>query len=431
MQERMLVRGGRVVDPSQGIDHVIDIGIADGMIVPAAEAAGGLVVDAGGLVVAPGLIDLHVHLRDPGQTHKEDVASGTRAAAAGGFATVLAMPNTRPPMDTAEAVADSLARAREFGAVRVLQAGCLSIGLAGRDLTDFAALREAGIAALTDDGRCVQSNAAMLDALRRARALGLPVLDHCEDEGLVAGGCVHPGEWAKTLEAPPLSAAAEEVIVARNAILAREADWPVHIQHVSSGLSVDLIRWAKRRGIRLTGEAAPHHICLTAEACLEHGTNAKMNPPLRGGEDRAAIVAGLRDGTLTVIASDHAPHSAEEKDVPFRSAPFGIVGVEVALGLCLSEFYHTGLLPLADLLAKFTCGPAAVLGRPLGTLAPGAPADLTFIDVDRRWTVDVAQFYSKSRNCPYHGRACRGRAEATLSGGRWAYRAAGFEERLT
>jgi len=430
MQERLIIRNARVVDPSCGDDDVRDVGVADGLIVPPSQAGGGACLDARGLALTPGLIDLHVHLRDPGQIDKEDIASGTRAAAAGGLTAVLAMPNTRPPMDNADALRATLARAQEFAAVRVLQAGALSIGLAGRELADFAALRAAGAAALTDDGRCVQSNALMLEALRRARALGLAVLDHCEDEGLAARGCVHPGELARSLGALPMAAAAEEAVVARDAVLAREAGWPVHIQHVSSGLSVDLVRWARSRGLPLTAEAAPHHICLTAEACLEHGTNAKMNPPLRGADDRRAILDGLQDGTITVIASDHAPHTAAEKDVAFQEAPSGIVGVEVALALCLGELYHSGRLPLLDFVGKFTTGPARVLGLPMGTLAAGAPADLTFIDVDREWVIDVRQFLSRSRNCPYHGRRCRGRAVATLVGGRWAWRDPEFDSRL-
>lgn len=418
----MILRGARVIDPAHGLDAVRDLAIAEGRVaLPGDLPADAEIVRMDGCVITPGLVDLHVHLREPGQAHKETIETGTRAAAAGGFTTILAMPNTAPAIDTPEQVRDILSQYARRAAVRVLQSAALSHGRHGETITDAAALKGAGAAALTDDGSCIQNPALMRDAMRRAAAAGLPVIDHCEDVPLARGGAMRAGPVADRLGLPGMPAAAEELMVARNILLAAELGAPVHLQHLSSARSAALLRWAKGQGIPVTGEVTPHHLCLTAEACAEHGTLAKMNPPLGTEADRQALIAALADGTIDAVATDHAPHAAEEKARPFAAAPFGIIGLETALALCLTELVHTGRMPLAVLVERLTAAPRRILGLPSGSLVPGAPADLAVFDPNREWTVTAADLFSKSHNTPFLGRRCRGRVLCTMIDGRRVY----------
>lgn len=423
MSASYILRGARVIDPANGVDGIRDVGVADGLIVPVRSLPKSATVhDLSGLIVAPGFIDLHVHLREPGQTHKEDIATGTRAAAAGGFTTVLAMPNTVPAIDRVDRLAAVLASVRERAAVRVLQTAALSVDRLGKALTDAAALKRVGAAALTDDGTCIQDSALMLEAFRQAREAGLTVIEHCEDERVAAGGAMHDGAVARGLGLRGQPRAGEELIVARDLVLACETGARVHLQHLSSAGSVAWVRCARSQGITVTAEVTPHHLCLTHNACIEYGTNAKMNPPLREESDRRALISGLQDGTITVIATDHAPHSAEEKAASFERAPFGIVGFETAVPVCLNTLWHGGLLSLPRLIAAFTQGPRDVLGMTgCGSLEAGAPADITILDVEREVVLDTATFRSKSRNCPYNGWRCRGAVAATVVGGEWVF----------
>ncbi len=420
MTRELLIQNARVIDPVNELDEVRDIGVRDGLIVPPQSLSSTAAkLDLTGKIAAPGFIDIHVHLRDPGQLHKETIETGTAAAAAGGFTTVMAMPNTVPPVDSPAAVDGLIRRFRTEALVHVLQSACLTVDRTGTVLTDFGALKKAGAAALTDDGSTIQNNALMLEAMRRAKELGLVVVDHCEDSSLAAGGVMNEGDIAEQLGLPAQNPAAEDSIVARNIVLANQTRCPVHLQHLSTRFAVQLLRFARRRGIPVTGEVCPHHLFLDESACAEYGTNAKMNPPLRTNTDRQALIQGLQENTITVIATDHAPHSEEEKSLPFGRAPFGIVGMETAVALCLTNLYHTGLLPLPDLIAKFTAGPRAVLNLSCGTLTPGAAADITVLDVDAEHQIDVSRFQSKSRNCPYDGWSCKGKVVGTMVAGNW------------
>ena len=422
MKSAQILKGGRVVDPANGVDEVRDIAVDGGVIVaPDALGADAEVVDMTGLTIVPGLIDIHVHLRDPGQTQKEDIATGTSAAARGGFTSILAMPNTRPPIDSRMRLEEVNARIQRHAMVRVLQAASLTVGSKGEMLSDAHEMRDAGAAALTDDGGCIQSSALMLAAMRQAVEAGLPVVDHAEDLEVAAGGVLHDGRVAHELGLKGKSRSSEELIVARDIVLARETGCPVHIQHVSSAGTVELIRIARRWGLPVTGEATPHHLALTEDACLQYGTNAKMNPPLRTEEDRDAIVAGVIDGTLTVIATDHAPHTAEEKANGFESAPFGIIGLETAVAICLTELHHGRGMELVDLTRRFTQGPREALGLAAGTLSAGVRADITVLDVDAEHVIDASAFASKSRNCPYHGWKCKGLVRRTMVDGHWVF----------
>ena len=420
MQGGMVLRGGRVLDPVNGLDAVQDLCITNGQIA-AEPARGAVVVDVSGLVVCPGFIDLHVHLREPGQTHKEDIGTVTRAAAAGGFTTVVAMPNTAPPVDNSEVLSQVYGLVREKAVVRVLQSGALTLGRAGRELSDAAALARAGAVALTDDGTCIQTAGLMLEAVRRAAAVGIPVIDHCEDESVARRGAMNAGAVARRLGVSSQPGLAEDLIVCRNILICRETGWPIHIQHISSAFSVALVRAARREGIPVTAEASPHHICLTEECCASHGSNAKMNPPLRTEADRQAILGGLADGTIGVIASDHAPHTAAEKAVGLEMAPSGIVGLEALVSLCLTELVHGRVLTLREFVARLTAGPRAVLRLTQGTLSVGAAADVTLLNLDAEHVLRLAEFRSRSANCPYDGRVCRGRVEGTLLDGEWIF----------
>ena len=418
----ILIRGGRVIDPSRGSDGPADVLLLDGKVeavgryIPVPEEAS--VIDAAGKVVAPGLIDLHVHLREPGQEDLETIATGAMAAAAGGFTAICAMPNTDPVVDNQGSVGFIVGRAQRAGKARVYPIGAISLGQKGETLAEFGELVGAGAVAVSDDGKPVVSSHLMRTALEYARTFNIPVADHCEEPTLSRGGVMHEGIVSTRLGLKGIPAAAEEIMVARDILLAGLTGGHVHLCHMSTQGSVDLIRRAKAMGIRVTAEATPHHFTLTHEACEGYNTNAKMNPPLREAEDREAIRQGLRDGTIDVIASDHAPHHYDAKEREFDDAPNGILGLETALGLAISELVDTRLLTLPELISRMSTQPAQVFNLPGGTLAVGAPADVVVFDPTREWTVQPETFFSKSRNTPFAGRTLRGQADYTVVRGR-------------
>ncbi|HEY0015060.1 MAG TPA: dihydroorotase [Longimicrobium sp.] len=420
----LVIRGGRVVDPSQKLDAVLDVLLADGLVAGVGEnldaPEGAETVDASGLVVAPGLIDVHVHLREPGQEHKETIRSGARAAAAGGFTTVVAMPNTDPPIDNPASVGFVLAEGLRAGGARVYPTGCITVGQAGEQLTEFGELMAAGAVAVTDDGRPVSSAGMLRMALEYALAFDLPVAVHEEELTLARGGSMNEGIIATRLGLTGIPNEAEDVMIARDLMLAELTGGRLHVQHVSTRRGVQLIREAKSRGVRVTAEATPHHFTLTDAAVEAYRTDAKMNPPLRSEADRQAVRQGVSDGTLDVIATDHAPHHYDEKEQAFEDAPNGIVGLETSLGLSYTELVGTGLLDLSALIDRMSCAPARSMGlqRMIGSLAPGYYADVTLIDPRIEWSVDPAAFLSLSRNTPFGGRALRCRAVRTIVGGR-------------
>jgi dihydroorotase len=421
----ILIRGGRVIDPSRGADGVADVYLEDGKIASVGRDIGSpeqaLVLDAGGKVVMPGLIDLHVHLREPGQEDVETVATGAMAASAGGFSAVCAMPNTDPVTDNQAAVGFIVSQAQRAGKARVYPIGAISLGQRGQQLAEFGELVGAGAVAVSDDGKPVVSSHLMRTALEYARTFGIPVADHCEDPTLSAGGAMHEGIVATRLGLKGIPSAAEEIMVARDILLAEHTGGHVHLCHMSTRGSVELIRRAKEKGLRVTSEACPHHFTLTHERCEGYDTNAKMNPPLREPEDREAIRQALRDGTIDVICTDHAPHHYDAKEREFDDAPNGIIGLETAFGLAVTELVETGLLTLCDLVNRMSTMPARIFNLPGGTLAPGAPADVVIADPKAAWVVDPATFFSKSRNTPFGGRRLTGRAEVTIVRGHVVY----------
>ena len=422
MSKHYILKNARVIDPLRNIDSVGDIAVADGRIISPAAAEDPQVIDCTGKVVCPGFIDVHVHLRQPGNTMAETIASGTAAAAAGGFTSIVAMPNTNPAADNAGAIELLRQTAAQQGVVKVLPCGCMTKGYAGEEMAPIGALKSAGVVALSDDGRCIQDHALMRHIVEYAKSFNLPILDHCEDVSLAAGGVMHEGVWSVLLGMNGISGASEELMIARNIILARSSDWKIHMQHISVKESVELIRNARAKGIKVTGEATPHHITLTDECIKKYDTNYKMNPPLRSEADRQAILEGLADGTITVIATDHAPHTATSKTVEFDYAPFGIIGLETAIPVTLTELVHTGVLTLAQWVAKFTTGPADVLLMKDYNLANGKIADITVIDPEVEFTVDKNTFRTQSRNTPFDGKKCKGKAVGTMVDGVWVYR---------
>ena len=414
------IRGARVIDPSQGLDQIGDLLLREGKIaqvgqVEAADAD--LVIDGEGMVAAPGLVDMHVHLRDPGLTYKEDVFSGCRAAAAGGVTSLLAMPNTKPPMDDPALVRDLLARAQEADAT-VYTAACVTKGMQGKELADLAALKEAGAIAISDDGVPVGSSRCLLEALRLAPQLGLVFTAHCEDLDLAAGGKMHDGAVARELGVPGIPAAAEDCGTAREIAAAASIGAPVHICHVSTKGSVALIRDAKRRGVRVTAETCPHYLLLTEGALRRKDADYRMNPPLREEADRLALLEGLADGTIDAISTDHAPHSPEEK-ADFLKAPNGSIGMETSLSAALTAL--EGRLTLSQVIEKMSTAPARILGIPAGTLQVGAAADVVLFHPEERWTVDPEKLHGKSRNTPFKGMTLQGRVKLTFSRGRLVY----------
>ena len=416
-----ILKGGRIIDPANHIDRTGDLWIKDGRIVEPGSFDPALdeteTINLNGLVVAPGLIDMHVHLRQPGNTDAETIRTGTMAAAAGGFTSIVAMPNTSPCADNAGTIQYIKEFSAREGVVKVLPSGALSVGRKGEEMSPVGSLKAAGVVALTDDGTCIQNNELMRHVVEYAGNFGLPILDHCEDKFLAGDGVMHEGYWSVLLGMKAMPAAAEEVIVARDIILSRLANWKIHIQHVSSRNSVRMIRAAQADGVRISAEATPHHIALTDVEIKKFDTNYKMNPPLRAEEDRMAVIEGLQDGTIAAIATDHAPHTQTAKLVEFDHAPFGISGLETAVPVALTELYHKNYLSLSQVISKFTVGPATILGINAGTLSVGAPADVTVIDPDCDYIVDANDFYSKSRNTPFNGYAAKGRTMATFVDG--------------
>jgi len=427
----LLIRGGHIIDPSQGIDKIGDLLIAEGKIVQ----AGGTVIpgeaknfDASGLVVCPGFIDLHCHLREPGFEDKETIATGTKAAAIGGFATVCCMANTEPPLDTPAAVDWVKQKANRDSLVAVLPIGCITKARKGEELTDMAELAKAGVLAFSDDGNPVASSQLMRRAMEYSRDRGLPIIDHCEDKTLSANGIINEGQMSAKLGVKGIPAAAEEIMVARNLILANLTKARLHIAHASTKGSVELIRRAKEEGISVTAEVTPHHLTLTEERIMGKAsnkpfdTNAKVNPPLRTKEDVQALIKGLKGGVIDAVATDHAPHTLADKKCGLELAAFGISGFETALG-CLMGLVHQGEISLTQLISKLTCEPAKVIGRngELGTLKAGTPANITILDPDREWIVESRNFASKGKNTPYDGYKFKGKVMATISEGKLVY----------
>lgn len=418
----LLIRGGLVVDPTQGWEEPGDLLAERGRIVAleppdTIPEEGRRVIDARNLVVTPGLLDMHVHLRQPGEEYKETIISGARAAVQGGFTAVAAMPNTRPVNDNATVTRFILDQAHRAGLARVYPVGAISMGSRGKDLSEFGDLKQAGAVALSDDGYPVKSSLLMRRALEYARTFDLPVVSHCEDLDLRADGVMHEGRVSLELGLKGIPGAVEEVIVYRELTLAALTGARLHIAHVSSAGSVAIIRLAKGMGLPVTAETAPHYFSLTEDAVRGYDTRAKVNPPLRTMGDLAAIRDGLRDGTLEVIASDHAPHSSLEKEVEFQAAAFGLIGLETSLGLSL-QLVHDEVLSIYKLVERMSTNPARILGVPGGSLKAGSPADITLIDLNREWTVDVNTFASKSRNCPFDGWKLKGKAVMTIVGGK-------------
>jgi dihydroorotase len=435
----LLIRSGRILDPSQGIDQVSDLLIADGRImqidsdVTSSPSYSVILskaknLDATGLVVCPGFVDLHCHLREPGFEDKETISTGTKAAATGGFATVCCMPNTDPPLDSPSVVSLVKKKASKESLTTVLPVGCVTRGRKGKELTDMAALAEAGVVAFSDDGDPVASSQFMRRALECSRSLNLPIVDHCEDKSLSDHGIMNEGRISARLGLRGIPSAAEEVMVARDLVLGKMTKGRLHIAHVSTKGSVELIRRAKQEGVPVTAEATPHHLTLTEEmvtgtsADKAFDTDFKVNPPLRTKEDVEALIKGLRDGVIDAIATDHAPHTPTDKDRQPELAAFGISGFETALG-CLMGLVHQGEINLTQLISKLTYEPAKIIGRhdELGTLRAGALANITILDPDQEWVVDSRNFASKGRNTPYDGYRLKGRIVATIAAGRMAY----------
>lgn len=414
------ITGGRVIDPANGIDEVRDIFFGEGKILehPPENEAPDETIDASGLIVAPGLIDLHVHLREPGQSHKETIATGTRAAAAGGFTSVVAMPNSNPPADSPATIGWIKEKARQTAVVNVFCTGAITKGLKGGELAPIGSMAAAGIVAITDDGHCVQNHELMRRALEYARMFDLPLLDHCQDYSLVGDGIMHEGTWSLRLGLPGWPRAGEELIVARNILLAELSGCPIHCQHISSAGSVRLLREARGRGVRVSGEVCPHHVWFTDESLRGFDSNFKMNPPLRDREDIEGILEGIADGTLEVLASDHAPHALYEKEVELDHAPFGITGLETELGAFATLLVHDRkLLDWPGLIKRYTVNPARLLRMDRGTLSADAPADITLIDPGLEWTFAKSESLSLSKNTPFDGCVFRGRAVRTIVSG--------------
>ncbi len=420
----LLIKGGRVIDPSQGIDDTLDVLVAEGKIKEVGKglkAAGTETVDAKGMLVVPGLIDMHVHLRDPGLEYKEDIASGTRAAAAGGFTSIACMPNCKPVNDNKTVTAYILDKARKEGVVNVFPIGAITQGSKGEAMAEMGELKEAGCVAVSDDGHPVANAELMRRSLEYARGMGIMVISHAEEKALVGEGVMNEGFTSTELGLKGIPRVAEDIATARDVFLAEYTASPVHIAHVSTEGSVRIVREAKARGVKVTCETAPHYFSLTDDAVRGYNTNAKMNPPLREAGDVAAVKIGLADGTIDAIATDHAPHHLDEKESEFNLALNGIIGLETSLSLSL-KLVEEGVLDLGTLVGKMSCSPAKILGIERGTLNAGAAADITVIDPDREWVVTEEGLASKSKNSPWLGEKMKGCAAYTIVGGKIVYK---------
>ena len=444
----ILLKGGHLIDPANGRDETADVLLVDGRVAAVGSDAQGQApegvseVDVTGKIVCPGLIDIHVHFREPGQTAKESIETGAAAAAKGGFTTVVCMPNTSPAIDSPGTVSLIQDSAQRYSKVNVLSSGAITKGIAGEELAPIGSLKSAGVVAITDDGNCVQNNDLMRRALEYTSMFDLPIMDHCQDYSLVGAGVMHEGFWNSTLGLPGWPSSGEEMIVARNILLAEKTKAHIHCQHMSAAGSIRLLREAKSRGVSISGEACPHHFTLTDATIAgsqkfwpedgkgicypgegdrpswpEFDTNFKMNPPLRSAEDREAVIEGVVDGTLEIISSDHAPHCDYEKEVEFANAPFGITGLENQLAVSLMQFYHSGRMNLVDLINRFTVAPARLIKSDRGTLSVGAPADVTVFDPDEEWVFRREDTVSKATNNPFYNWMLKGRSVMTVVGG--------------
>ena len=429
-KQSLLIINGHIIDPAQGIDQNGDLLIAGGkiawvgtpeMIPPCSDHR---VLDATGMVVCPGFIDLHCHLRQPGYEEKETIGTGTRAAAKGGFTTICCMPNTKPPLDNPETISYVKSTSAKEGLIRVLPIGCITKSRKGSELTDMQALAQAGVVGFSDDGDPVMSDAIMHAALENSKIINLPVINHCENKELAVGGQINEGKVSRRLNLKGIPADAEETMVTRDIALAKKTGGRLHIAHISTAGSVELVRKAKADGVKLTAEVTPHHLTMTEEMTLGYNTNAKVNPPLRTKKDIASLITGLKDGTIDVIATDHAPHTEADKNCSFEMAAFGISGLETALG-SLMRLVHSRELPLVTLIRKLTTNPAGIIDdkyRRLGTLSIGSPADIAILDPNLSWIVDTAKFVSKGKNTPLAGVTLKGKVMATFYQGNIIYK---------
>jgi dihydroorotase len=416
----LLIQGGRVVDPASNFDGAADVLIRDGKVENIGQgltAGDTPVFDAKGAIVAPGFIDMHVHLREPGIEHAETIETGSKAAAAGGFTTICCMPNTLPVNDSAMVTSYILQRAREVAPVNVFPIGAITKGSKGEELAAIGSMHDAGIVAISDDGRPVMNARVMRRAMELARTLNIPVIDHCEDLNLSAGGDMHEGPESVRLGLRGIPSASEDVMVARDLLLAELTGASYHVAHLSTKRSAAMVAFAKKRGIQVTSEVTPHHFAITDHELCSYDSNYKMKPPLRRQEDVDAVIEGIKDGTIDAIATDHAPHPGDEKMQEFERCPFGITGLETAIGLTLSELVHPGHITVSRMVQLFTIGPADVLRMNRGRLLPGAPGDVTIFDLTAEWTFDVSHSLSKSRNSPFSGRKFRGGPVATIVAG--------------
>jgi dihydroorotase len=425
---RLVIKNGRVIDPAAGFDQVADVAIADGIIRQVGaniDAGDAQIFDASGCVVAPGFIDIHVHLREPGFEHSETIESGSRAAAAGGFTSICCMPNTDPVNDNATVTSYIVDRARRHAIVNVYPIGAITKNSAGEELASFASMKQAGIVAISDDGKPVMNARVVRHAMEFARALDMPLIEHCEDLHLSAGGNLHEGLVSTRLGLRGIPRSSEDVMVARDILLAEVTGVRYHVAHISSRIAVEMVAFAKARGLSVTAEATPHHFVLADADMPPYDSNYKMKPPLRERPDVEAVTRGLVSGAIDAIATDHAPHPGDEKMQEFERCPFGIIGLETALALALDQLYHSGRIGISRLVKLFTQNPARILSLDRGTLRPGAPADVTIFNTDREWTYDVGMSPSKSRNSPFHGRKFKGGPVAAIVAGQIVWRLEG------
>ena len=424
---RLLIKNGRVVDPDSGVDAPRDVLIEDGLIAavePRIEAGEAEVYDAAGLIVAPGFLDIHVHLREPGIEHAETIETGAKAAAAGGFTSVCCMPNTIPINDSPTVTNFIVERARRYAAVNVYPIGAITKDSGGEQLAEIGAMKSAGIVAISDDGQPVMNSRVMRRAMQYAASFELTVIDHCEDLNLSSGGDIHEGPQSVRLGLRGIPASSEDIMVARDILLSEATGARIHIAHISTRNSIEMVRHARRLGIPVTCEITPHHFSLTDEDISAYDSNYKMKPPLRAHIDTDAAIQGIVDGVIDAIATDHAPHTGNMKMQEFERCPFGITGLETAVGLALEKIVHSGKLSLMRLVALFTTGPANVIGLDRGTLAVGKPGDVTIVSLDREWTFDINQTLSKSKNSPFDGHRFRGGPVATIVAGKTVWHAA-------